>query len=78
MLSNFSALQMYINTYKEVNPLKKIDKSAYEERVEEFVDVLGSGEEFIKRKPLQSFLQSFQKEPTFVLDVQGNIYLKTA
>jgi len=77
MLSNFSAIQMYIKTYKG-NPLKKIDKSVYERQVEEFVDSLGSDGEFIKRKPLQSFLQSFQKESTFILDMEGNAYLKTA
>lgn len=77
MLSNFSAIQMYIKTFKG-NPLKKIDKSVYEKQVEEFVDSLGSGEEFIKRKPLQSFLHSFQKESTFILDREGNVYLKTA
>ena len=47
-------------------------------QVEEFVDSLGNGEEFIRRKPLQSFLQSFQKESAFVLDMEGNAYLKTA
>lgn len=77
MLSNFSAIQMYIKTFKG-NLLKKIDKTVYEKQVEEFVDSLGSGEEFIKRKPLQSFLQSFQKESTFILDMEGNVYLKTA
>lgn len=77
MLSNFSAIQMYIKTYKG-NLLKKIDKTVYEKQVEEFVDSLGNGEEFIRRKPLQSFLQSFQKESAFVLDMEGNAYLKTA
>lgn len=73
MLSNFSAIQMYIKTYKG-NLLKKIDKTVYEKQVEEFVDSLGNGEEFIRRKPLQSF----QKESAFVLDMEGNAYLKTA
>ena len=68
---------MYIKTYKG-NLLKKIDKTVYEKQVEEFVDSLGNGEEFIRRKPLQSFLQSFQKESAFVLDMEGNAYLKTA
>ena len=54
------------------------DKTVYEKQVEEFVDSLGNGEEFIRRKPLQSFLQSFQKESAFVLDMEGNAYLKTA
>ena len=77
MLSNFSAIQMYIKTYKG-NILKKIDKTVYEKQVEEFVGSLGNGEEFIKRKPLQLFLQSIQKESEFVLDMDGNVYLKTA
>ena len=77
MLSNFSAIQMYIKTYKG-NILKKIDKTVYEKQVEEFVDSLGNGEEFIQRKPLQLFMQSFQKESEFVLDMNGNVYLKTA
>ena len=77
MLSNFSAIQMYIKTYKG-NILKKIDKTVYEKQVEEFVGSLGNGEEFIKRKPLQLFLQSIQKESEFVLDMNGNVYLKTA
>lgn len=76
MLSHFSALQMYVKTYKG-NLLKKVDKSVYERQVEDFVDVLGNGEEFIKRKPLKSFLQSFQKESTYIFDVEGNVYLKT-
>lgn len=75
MLSNFSAIQMYVKTYKG-NLLKKIDKSVYEKRVEEFVDLLGSGEEFIKRKPLQSVLKSFQNDTVYVLDREGNAYLK--
>lgn len=77
MLSNFSAIQMYIKTFKG-NLLKKIDKTVYEKQVEEFVDSLGSGEEFIKRKPLQLYLQSFRKESTFVLDMERNVYIKTA
>lgn len=75
MLSDFSAIQMYVKTYKGTI-LKKIDKSVYEKRVEEFVDLLGSGEEFIKRKPLQSVLKSFQNDTVFVLDREGNAYLK--
>lgn len=81
MLSNFSAIQMYIKTYKGnllKKKKKKNDKTVYEKQVEEFVDSLGNGEEFIRRKPLQSFLQSFQKESAFVLDMEGNAYLKTA
>ena len=74
MLSNFSAIQMYIKTYKG-NILKKIDKTVYEKQVEEFVGSLGNGEEFIKRKPLQLFLQSIQKESEFVLDMDGNVYV---
>ncbi len=77
MLSDFSAIQMRINSYK-AGPLKKIDKSEYEKQISKIVDLLGSGEELIKRKPLQSTLQSCQKETVYYLNRDGELYLKTA
>lgn len=77
MLSNFSAVQMRINNYK--GPLlRKTDKSGYEKRISEIVDLLGSGEELIKRSPLQVVLHSYQKASIYYLDEDGNVYLKTA
>lgn len=75
ILSNFSAIQMCIKTFKG-NLLKKIDKSVYEKRVGECVDLLGNGEEFIKRQPLQSVLQSGLQKPIYYLSKDGEVYLK--
>lgn len=77
MLSDFSAIQMRVANYKG-GPLKKIDKSVYEKQVNDIVDLLGSGEELIKRKPIQSVLQSYQKESIYYLDKEGGVYLQTA
>lgn len=77
MLSDFSAIQMRVANYKG-SPLKKIDKSEYEKRVNDIVDLLGNGEELIKRRPLQSVLQSCQKESVYYLDKDGDVYLQTA
>ncbi len=77
ILSSFSAIQMCITTFKG-NPLKKLDKSVYEKRVGEFVDSLGNGEELIKRKPLQSVLQSCLQKPVYYFGKDGEVYLKTA
>lgn len=77
MLSDFSAIQMRVANYKG-GPLRKIDKSVYEKQVNDIVDLLGSGEELIKRKPIQSVLQSHQKESVYYLDKEGDVYLQTA
>lgn len=77
MLSDFSAIQMRVANYKS-SPLRKIDKSEYEKQVNDIVDLLGNGEELIKRKPLQSVLQSYQKEAVYYLDKDGNVYFQTA
>lgn len=75
MLSDFSAIQMYVTNYKG-SPLKKFDKAEYEKQIGKIVDLLGSGEELIKRKPIQSVLQSYQKESVYYLDKGGDVYLK--
>lgn len=77
LLSSFSAIEMYVNNYKG-NPLKKIDKSVYENRIGEYVELLGSGKEFIERKPLQAVLQSCMQERVCYLDKGGDVYLKIA
>ena len=77
MLSDFSAIQMRVANYKG-SPLRKIDKSEYEKQVNDIVDLLGNGEELIKRKPLQSVLQSYQKEAVYYLDKDGDVYFQTA
>lgn len=77
MLSSFSAIQMWVGAFKG-NPLKKIDKSGYEKRISEVVDLLGNGEELIKRKPLQTVLQSFQSESVYYLNKEGEVYIATA
>lgn len=77
ILSDFSAIQMRIMNFKG-SPLKKIDKSVYEERINGIVDLLGSGEELIKREPLRSVLHSCQKDSIYYLNDEGEIYLKTA
>lgn len=77
MLSDFSAIQMRVANYKS-SPLRKIDKSEYEKQVNDIVDLLGNGEELIKRKPLQSVLQSYQKEAVYYLDKDGDVYFQTA
>ena len=76
MLSDFSAIQMRVDNYKG-HPLKKIDKSVHEKHINEIVDLLGSGEELIKRKPLRSVLHSYQKESIYYLDKKGDLYLKS-
>ena len=77
MLSDFSSLQTKVGNYKG-GPLKKVDKTEYERRVNEIVDLLGSGEELIKREPLKFVLHSYQKESVYCFDKSGNVYLKTA
>lgn len=77
MLSDFSAIQMRVANYKG-GPLKKIDKSEYKKQINDIVDLLGNGEELIKRKPLRSVLQSYQKETVYYLDKDGDVYLQTA
>ena len=77
MLSDFSAVQTRINNYKGL-PLKKIDKAEFETKIGNIVDLLGSGEELIKRKSLKSVLHAYQKESIYCLDKEGNVYLKTA
>lgn len=76
MLSDFSAIQMRVVNYKG-SPLKKIDKSGYEKQVSDIVDLLGSGEELIKRKPIQSVLQQCQKDSVYYLNSEGDVYLET-
>lgn len=77
MLSDFSAVQTKVGNYKG-GPLKKVDKTKYEEQISEVVDLLGSGEELIKRKPLQSVLSAYQKESIYCFDKTGEVYLKVA
>lgn len=76
VLSDFSVIQTRIISYKG-GPLKKVDKSDYEKHIGDIVDSLGSGEEFINRKPIQSVLTSYQKESVYYLDKNGDVYLKT-
>ncbi len=77
MLSDFSAVQMRVSNYKG-GPLKKVDKTDYEKQISQFVDLLGSGEELIKRKPLKSILRSYEKDATYYLNKAGELFLKTA
>lgn len=77
LLSSFSAIEMYVANFKG-NLLKKIDKSVYENRIGEYVELLGSGKEFIERKPLQSVFQSCLQKQVFYLDKEGEVYLKIA
>lgn len=77
LLSSFSAIEMYVINFKG-NLLKKIDKSVYENRIGEYVELLGSGKEFIERKPLQSVLQSCLQKQVCYLDKEGEVYLKIA
>lgn len=76
ILSDFSAIQMRVANYKS-NPLRKIDKSEYGKQINDIVDLLGDGEELVKRKPLQSVLQSYKKEILYYLDKDGDVYLQT-
>ena len=68
---------MYVINFKG-HPLKKIDKSIYENRIAEYVELLGNGKEFIERKPLQSVLQSCLQNQVCYLDKDGELYLKIA
>jgi len=77
LLSSFSAIEMYVINFKG-HPLKKIDKSIYENRIAEYVELLGNGKEFIERKPLQSVLQSCLQNQVCYLDKDGELYLKIA
>lgn len=77
LLSSFSAIEMYVINFKG-NLLKKINKSIYEKQVGEYVELLGSGKEFIERKPLQSVLQSCLQKQVCYLDKEGEVYLKIA
>lgn len=77
MLADFSAIQLMVDSYKG-NPLKKIDKTEFKDHISGLVDLLGSGEELIKRKPLQLTLQSYQKGSTYYLSKEGDVYLQTA
>lgn len=76
MLSDFSSVQTRIGNYKS-GPLKKVDKSKYAEHIGEIVDLLGSGEELIKRKPIRSILDSYRKTNLYYLNKSGSVYLKT-
>lgn len=75
LLSSFSAIQIRIANFKG-NLLKKIDKSIYEERVNEYVELLGDGKEFIERKSLQDVLQSALQQKVCYLNKEGEVYLK--
>lgn len=75
LLSSFAAIEMYVTNFKG-SPLKKIDKSVYEKRIGEYVELLGSGKEFVERKPIQSVLQSCLQEHVCYLDREGEAYLK--
>ena len=77
MLSSFSVLDNRIDDFKG-NPLKKIDKSAYEKVVSEFVDSLKSGEESIIRKSLKDVLKATNSRTEYYLNNDGTVYLKTA
>ena len=75
VLSDFSVIQTRIANYRG-GPLKKVNKSDYEKCISEIVDSLGSGEELIDRKSIQSVLHSYQKESVYYLYENGDVYLK--
>lgn len=75
MLSGFSILSRRISEYKG-NPLKKIDKTAYEKAVAELVDSLNSGEESMLRKSLKKSLWAETKMTEYYISKDGMIYLK--
>lgn len=75
MLADFSAIQMMVKNYKG-NPLKKVDKDDFINNVGNLVDLLGSGEELIKRKPVRETLRSYQKDNIYYINKEGDLYLE--
>lgn len=77
MLGCFSVLKGRISDFKG-NPLKKFDKSAYEERVNSFIAQLNSGEESEIRKSLHEALTAARNASMYYITKDGALYLKTA
>lgn len=76
MLSCFSKLLGYIQSYKEM-PLKKIDKPALERRVGSVIDLFGIGSESETLRTIRSVLHASQAKTEYYLSGSGDLYLKT-
>lgn len=77
MLSGFSKLSASIHDFKN-GPLKKIDKIALGDVVNDVIDSFGSGRESDMHKQFLSALHSMDKDMKCYIDKDANVYLKTS
>lgn len=77
MLSGFSKLSASIHDFKN-GPLKKIDKIALGNMVNEVINSFGSGRESDIHKQFLSALHSMGKDMKCYIDNDANVYLKTS
>ncbi len=76
ILSSFSKLSNYIQGLKE-GPLKKIDKSGLEEKVNTVIDSFSDGAESDMLKIFRSSLHEIEKRAEYYITGDGELYLKS-
>lgn len=76
MLSIFSKLYTYVHDFKE-NMLKKIDKPALENQINNVINTFSEGTESELRKSFRQVLHSQGKKSEYYLSSNGDVYLKT-
>lgn len=77
MLGSFNKLSAFIQTYKE-GPLRKIDKPAFEKKVNLVIDSYGKGTESGIIKSIRSVLHAPEKATEYYVTNEGNVYLKAS
>jgi hypothetical protein len=76
ILSCFSMLKTRITDYKE-GVLKKLDKPKLEKKADEIINSFSEGNESELRKAFRQTIHALGKKAEYVIDSEGNVYLKT-
>ena len=77
MLSDFSALKILISSAKGTL-FKKIDKDGFIKRIDDLIDLFNKGEKSELCQIIKASLSSLQKEPTYYMTADGDVYIKEA